>query len=222
MKTIKQFFTRKRCKSFKLLNQKGFSLIEIMVALGLITLLTALAVPQYNNYKKSVRYGVVRSMLLIPHRTAEIEGSLGNGIASLTEADLLSKIKSKDKGDFTATFNTDSGNTKWCFLMEGNTGTGYNNIDGCINESGNIIIGGDDVPCSQAKEFKRDKDSTAGTKDCSGSASKNCPTGCKRKDGVPATVCTDDTTKYADCVTDTTSTFSGTISCASGECTTSW
>ncbi len=51
MNKIKQFFTRKRCKNLKLLNQKGFSLLEVLVAVSIIGVISAIAIPQFKNYK---------------------------------------------------------------------------------------------------------------------------------------------------------------------------
>ena len=61
---VKKFLTARRCKKL-LKNNKGFSLIEIMVALGLITLLVGLAIPQYKSYKKQVKSGVIKSILIV-------------------------------------------------------------------------------------------------------------------------------------------------------------
>ena len=49
MNKIKNFFTQKRCK--KLLNNKGFSLLEVLVAVSIIGIISAIAIPQYNKNK---------------------------------------------------------------------------------------------------------------------------------------------------------------------------
>ena len=49
-KTIKDFLFKRRFKPLK--NKKGFSLVEVLVAVGLIAIITAIAVPQFQDYRE--------------------------------------------------------------------------------------------------------------------------------------------------------------------------
>ena len=54
---IKHFFTRKRCRKL-LKNNKGFSLLEVLAAVTIIGLLSAIAIPQFQDYKEGVAFTV--------------------------------------------------------------------------------------------------------------------------------------------------------------------
>ena len=186
---VKSFFTHKRCKSR--LNNKGFSLIEIMVALGLIIVLVGLAIPQYQSYTRTAKYGVVRTMLTVPYRTMEVESSLGKQPSSASAGFLWARVKSNAKGEFNTTnmaYNN-SGNN-WCFYIEGASGKAYDGFTGCINQAGSITIGGSNIPCSQAKEKQvATASSTPGSPACTHTTCSAATGGkCKRK-GATAVSC---------------------------------
>ena len=191
MNKIKQFLMRRRCR--KLLNQKGFSLIEIMVALGLITLLTALAVPQYTSYKKNVKVGVVESILLVPPRTMAIEESLGNNPHSVDQDRMLRTIKSPAVGKFgnTSKWKTQNNSKDWCFELSSGSSP-YDGFTGCVDNAGVPKVGGADISCSKAKAYKEDT-GDPGTKTCNNTVTcTDYGSACKLPQGVP----------IPDCVTD--------------------
>ena len=215
---VKSFFTHKRCKSR--LNNKGFSLIEIMVALGLITILTALGIPQYNRYRKSVKVGVVRSILIVPHRTMGIEESLGNKASSVDKGKITRTIKSKALDEFDITWDNTTAN-KWCFLMVAKPNAqNYSGFSGCIDNNGEVPqVGGEDISCNQAKT-KATVTGDDGSGVITTCGSPTCPGSCTPPSGHnPCTVGgsgdKDDVKEGQPCEG---ATYTETASCSAGVC----
>lgn len=209
-KTIKNFFMKKRFKLLK--NKKGFSLIEIMVAVGVMGIITAFAVPQYRSYQRTARYGVMRSMLAIPHRVVEIEESQAGNLDNVNGGFLWARVKSKARGSFgTPTFDKTGSN--WCFLIVGSTGTQYDGYQGCIDNDGDVMIGGSNVPCGQGESIRA---KASGATVCT---NNGCPSGCKIVGSH--TACgsiTAGTSESKKCQPDSNETFTRTLTCTSGAC----
>lgn len=212
---IKNFLFKKRVKILR--NNKGLSLIEIMVALGLIGILAAVAVPQFQSYQRDVKYGVLKSMAEVPFRTIEIEGSLGRQASSLSQGFLWSRVKSKDKGKFTPTF--DSSGSDWCFLIKGNSGDDYEGFEACINQTGTMRIGGSNVPCSQAKASRKEKLNAQGQSLSPIACDHNpCPNDCKIKTGQTLLGCAAGVNDEKDCEAGNKEVYTDNLTCASGAC----
>ena len=194
MKTIIKNFLLKNNKILR--NNKGVSLIEIMVGIGLLSIVAVIAVPQFQAYQREAKYGVLRSMLTVPFRTMEVELSLGKAASSASAGFLWARVKSKAKDSFNTPIFNSSGDD-WCFFIEGKSGKNYADFTGCIDDTGTIEIGGKNVPCSQGRETK--KPTSASTPQTPACTHTQCPAGCKRKTGESEPSCSHTQTNEAHC-----------------------
>lgn len=206
-------------------NNRGVSLIEIMVGIGLLTIVAVIAVPQFQAYQRDAKFGVLRSMLTVPFRTMEVESSLGRTANNSSAGFLWARVKSKAKGEFnTPTFNA-SGNN-WCFFIEGKQTGNYDGFDGCINQAGTVSLGGDNIPCSQDNATYGDTAAASGTITCGNT--KTCTSPCVVKRALDTTSCVTGNATYdgntatdeVDCMPGPTGeVYTKALTCnASGEC----
>ncbi len=83
----------------KTINNKGFSLIEILVAMGLIGVLTAMAIPAYNNYRGNANKTVLKSDVGNAYKAYHAYNAVeGDFCASLAQAGLNSLKESSTYG----------------------------------------------------------------------------------------------------------------------------
>ena len=59
------------------LNNRGFSLIEILITVGLIGILSGLAIPAYQTYQEKTKRGVAESIIQTALRTIQLNQSIG-------------------------------------------------------------------------------------------------------------------------------------------------
>ena len=89
-------------------NNRGLSLIEIMVALSILAVVGAIAVPQFTNYRKSAAYSALEQSTTNTQRAFQ----LCRATKAFTECNTLSLINMP--GLDAAATESPNGNTSWC------------------------------------------------------------------------------------------------------------
>ena len=131
-----------------IINNKGFSLIELLVAMGLIGVLTAIAIPAYNNYRETANTTVLKSDSGNAYKAYHSFNAVnGHFCASLSEAGLTSLVNSQTykKDGITNSFvgfgaeNCSESSVTAASVKE-SKGTPPTITD-CVLNSGNFIFG---------------------------------------------------------------------------------
>ena len=131
MHKIKDFFTKKRCRKLKLLNNKGFSLIEVLVAVAIIGIISAIAIPQFTASKNEA------AKVAVDTSAGNIAKAFKHCLAlgSVASCNNLGAIKVSCPAGATCESGTDTNNTTFCaHIHKGKQG---NDFKVCIQVTAN-------------------------------------------------------------------------------------
>ena len=115
---VKKFLTERRCKKL-LKNNRGFSLLEVLVAVAIIGIISGIAVPQFTKYRNNA------SKVATETSGKNIASAFRNclGLNTLGECDTLAKIGIDCPKGATCSVGKDStNNSKFCAEIEATIG----------------------------------------------------------------------------------------------------
>ena len=115
-------------------NNRGLSLIEIMVALSILAVVGAIAVPQFQNYRKSAAYSALGQSV----RNTQRAFSLCRATNAFESCDTMSEINMPKLGGTQP--GESQGSNKWC--ADGKIKISGEDVNTCIEfaGSGNPVI----------------------------------------------------------------------------------
>ena len=117
---IKNFLLKKRFKALR--NNKGLSLIEIMVVVGIIAVVAGIAIPQFNQYKKTAGYTALDASLTNVARAHNV----------CIATDTFDNCKSLSQIKITVEGNKNAGGTSPKFCADIDSDIGGEDIKACV------------------------------------------------------------------------------------------
>ena len=158
----------------KITNNKGFSLLEVLVGVSIIGIISAIAVPTFTSYREGASVTASSSTLTNVKKAFNLCMSMSGQISSCNTLEALDI----ECGD--CSVNTDTGNTKFCGAVS--TGVGGKTFQACWDNTDDSIVYGGDFKICYGQYDNDTTDSTAAVRtafpnlkkcktntDCSGS-----------------------------------------------------
>ena len=97
------------------LNNKGFTLLEVMVTVGILAVISGIAVPQYNKYKENAGYQAVGVDLQTIRKQFGVCMAVNSAVGSCTTA---SQLDINISGFAQVTFDDPANATKFCAVID--------------------------------------------------------------------------------------------------------
>ncbi len=174
-------------------NNKGLSLIEIMVALGILAIVGAIAVPQFNRYRSDAGYQAQRQSLV---NTANAF-NVCMATKVFDSCDSLSELNINLPSENTSGFTQAAGGTGGNFCADSQSIIGGVDVRSCVSITG--ATGSSSITSNQRFCFNDGGAQTiaAAPNNCNSGAQFNCTTGydttCTSQcgDELTTTTCTD-------------------------------
>ena len=174
-------------------NNKGYSLIELMVVVGIVGVLAGIGIPVYTNYRAEavfLKHKTNVQQLYNAKLTLETRGQ-----TTFTSADLARMVKGVKDTEIVISINS-TNSDQWCIgYTEGSTSAlSAGDVDACIDQENSTKISGEDAPCSNY-------DGANNKTNCTGATGCTHDNGTDNTDNTADDKCTGRYTQTASCTT---------------------